>query len=306
MGLNVREADPQSPAIIFLYGIEGSGKTSFGASAPAPIFAGPEGGIDHIAGAKELTGCDTWENLRKNIRSLITEKHDFKTLVLDSADWIEKLAHAHIIKGSKNPTKSIVNASGGYGAGYRESENLHRELIDDLKELQEKKKMHLIILAHYHVRTVKDPEAVSDYEAFEIKCHEMVSSLWREYAKAVIFVRFKTFVKPNDEKTMAFGTDERVAYTVKRPAFQAKNRYDLPAEMEFTKNFWQQLEPYILKGDSDTGELKSLQQEVLAMIGDIVDAPTQEKAKEHYKANLNNARELKKAKKHIQQIITKG
>lgn len=225
------------PARVLIYGIEGVGKSTFGDRAPSPVFISPEGGTEQLDSAVPLPNIKTWGDVIEGVQELITGKHDFKTLVLDSADWIEKLCHAAIIK---NTGKTIITVNGGYGAGYRGAEQMHRELIAALEELREKRRMNVIVTAHYQVKTVKDPEAVHDYDAFQIKCHEFVSSLWREWCDALLFARFRTLVRKNDDdKVQAFGEGERVMYTQARPAFQAKNRYNLPFEMPVSwKDFY--------------------------------------------------------------------
>jgi len=225
-----------------IYGVEGVGKSTFGARAPKPIFISPEGGTDELrsadgSGVDQIPGVATWDDIRTAVKSVLNSKHDYQTLVLDSADWIEKTAHTKIIGTSG---RSIITANGGYGAGYRESEAMHKALLDDISMVRENRNMAVIVTAHAHVRQVKDPEAIADYDGFEIKCHEFVSSLWREWVDALLFARFRTFIKQgeNNEKVRALGDDTRVVYTVKRPAFQAKNRYGLPPEMDFTESFW--------------------------------------------------------------------
>lgn len=252
--LNVRKANSNRPPRVVIYGIEGVGKTTLGAKAEKPVFITPEGGADHVLGADgqpvdEVSGIKTWDQLRGAVKSLITEDHNFKTLCLDSADWIEKLCHAKIIGTSKY---DIIRANGGYGAGYSESENLHRELIEDLSTLRDTKNMAIVVTAHYQVKEVKDPDMVHDYDSYQIKCHEKVSSLWREWSDALFFARFSTYTKKNEKdataKARAIGDDTRVVYTTKRPAFQAKNRYNMPPEMEFTENFWNEFMVYAKKG----------------------------------------------------------
>lgn len=272
MALLTRKSNPNKPPIVMIYGREGTGKSTFGARAPKPVFVSPEGGSDRLATAEgapvdEMPNVNSWSSARGAIKSIAKEDHDFKTLVLDSADWLEKLCHADIIGTSG---KSITTVNGGYGAGYRQAEQMHRELIADLSEIREKRNMNIVVCAHAHVKQAKDPEMLHDYDTYEIKCHELVSALWREWVEGLFFVRFKTFTKTSDdtEKARALGTDERVVYTVQRPAFQAKNRFGMPAEMEFTLNYWNDFMQYAAKGaqpespDEILREIQSLHQKV--------------------------------------------
>lgn len=249
--LKIKESNPAKPVRIMVYGAEGVGKSTLGAKSDSPIFISPEGGTDqltdiHGAPIKSLADVNTWDDLINSLNALLNEKHDFKTLVLDSADWIEKLAHQKIIGESG---KDIIRANGGYGAGYRQSENMHKHLIELLASLREKKNMNIVIIAHTHVRPVKDPEMLEQYDSFEIKCHEFVSSLYREWVDGLFFVRFNTFLKTDESgKAKALTDGARTLYTVKKPAFQAKNRYGMPESIEFNLDAWSTISKYAKKG----------------------------------------------------------
>jgi hypothetical protein len=77
------------PPRIMVYGPHGLGKTTFGASAPAPIFILTEDGlgrleVDHFPVAKSL------KDVQDALSSLKGE-HDFSTVVIDSLDWLDNL-----------------------------------------------------------------------------------------------------------------------------------------------------------------------------------------------------------------------
>ncbi len=253
--LKTRKSNPHKPARVLIYGVEGAGKSTFGARSDNPVFISPEGGTDRLtrvdgSPVDEMPDVNSWDAIKAAVTQLTVEKHDFKTLVIDSADWVEKLAHAKIIGTSG---KSIITCNGGYGTGYRESERMHRELIESLSLLRDKRDMNIIVTAHAHVRQVKDPGVLEDYDAFEIKCHEMVSSLWREYVDGLFFVRFRTFSKTSDDslRARALSDGTRILYAVKQPAFQAKNRYGMLPEYTFTENFWKEFMGYANPETSD-------------------------------------------------------
>lgn len=277
MSLITRKSNPNKPPVVMIYGREGTGKSTLGARAPNPIFVSPEGGSDRLSTAEgnpvdEMPNVSNWQSARGAIKSILKEDHSFKTLVLDSADWLEKLCHAEIIG---NSGKSITTVNGGYGAGYRQAEQMHREIIADLSEIREKRNMNIVICAHAHVKQAKDPEMLHDYDTYEIKCHEFVSALWREWVEGLFFVRFETFTKVSDdtEKARALGTDKRILYTVQRPSFQAKNRFNMPPDMEFTLDFWNEFMKYASKGaQAETAEQILLEIEQLHAL--VKDAQT--------------------------------
>lgn len=300
--IQTRKSDPSKPVRILAYGVEGVGKSTLGAKSDKPIFISPEGGTDQLTDASgnpvhEMIGINSWDTLRNSVRQLLNEKHEFKTLVLDSADWIEGLCHAYIIG---NSGKSIITCNGGYGAGYRQSQSLHKELIDDLSALREKRGMNIVITAHAHVKPVKDPGIIQDYDQFEIKCHEFVSSLWREWVDGLFFIRFRTFVAPGEDTTRARALSDgtRVLYTVKQPAFQAKNRYGMPAEMDFTPTFWNELLKYSSRGET----VESIHVDIQALLETVTNPEMKAKATAAYTEAGSDLEKLSVIKKRLIEI----
>jgi len=245
MALQTRKSNAFKPPRVLIYGEAGVGKTTFGAKSEKPVFITPEGGTDQVFGSDdqpvdEMPGITDWNSVRAAIKRLQVEVHPFKTLVIDSADWLERLCHAAIIGDSG---KSIITVDKGYGAGHAKAENMFSELVNDLSELRDKRGMGIIFTAHAHVKQVKDPSMSSDYDSFEIKCHEKVASVLREWVDAMLFVRHKTLmtVSDNTDKARAVGDNTRVVYASQQPSFKAKNRYNLDLAgqgYQFTPNFY--------------------------------------------------------------------
>lgn len=291
--LTTRKSNPNQPVRVMIYGQEGVGKSTFGAKSDHPIFISPEGGTDQLTNSKgesidEMPNIKTWDDVVGAVNLLLNQEHQFKTLVIDSADWVEKLCHAKIIGDSG---KDIIRANGGYGAGYRESENKHRELIKSISLLRDKKNMHVVVVAHAHVKAVKDPSMLEDYDAFEIKCHEFVSSLWREWVDVLGFARFTTFLKTDEkQKARALNDGTRTLYTVKQPSFQAKNRYGLPAEMEFTEKTWDEILSYVYKQKKIS--IKEIEEQYLKYLETVKDVEVKKKATEYFEKHKTNYDQL--------------
>ena len=302
--LQTKKANPNKPYRIMVHGLEGVGKSTLGAKAEKPLFISPEGGADQLTDNEgkpvdEMPGIKNWATLKNALQKVLTEQHDFKTLVLDSADWIESLCHAEILGTG---TKTITTVDGGYGSGYRKAQSMHKELIDLVSAIREQRAMNVIVTAHSHVKHVKDPEMMEDYDAFEIKCHEYVSSMWREWVDALFFVRFKTYIKTGDDtqKSRAIGTGSRVLYTEKRPAFQAKNRFGLPPELEFTLEIWNELKKYIARGVSP----HSIKKEITELLSLTSDENLREKVIDTTKKAGENLPQLEAILNRLKQVTT--
>jgi hypothetical protein len=223
---NIQRGPVQNPFKIVLYGLEGVGKSTFAADAPSPVFLDVEGGTEDLDVAR-LPKVTTFQGVRESIAALVKEKHDFKTFVLDTVDWLESLIWEHVCQ--QNKVASIEDI--GYGKGYTAALELWRGFLADLDVLRARRGMHIILLAHSHIRGFRNP-AGDDYERYELKLNPKASGLIKEWPSAVLFARYETYTHTDKNKrTRAVGDGSRIISTEPRPAWDAKNRYGLPEEI---------------------------------------------------------------------------
>lgn len=216
------------PVLMCLYGPDGIGKTTFGADAPNPIFLGGERGTDNLDVAR-FPQPKTWAEVYQAIGELVTEKHDFKSLIVDTLDWIEPLLHSQICQ--EHNAKTIELACGGYGKGYVEATNHWQRLTKELDKLRDQRGMHVILLAHSEVKTFNDPENQITYDRFQLKLHKNAAAVIREWVDAVLFANLQVYQKKDGAQTRAYGDGARIMYSERRPGFDAKNRLGLPFQL---------------------------------------------------------------------------
>ncbi len=84
-----RTNSPKPPRIL-IHGVAGVGKTTFAADANAPVFVQTEDGLGTLA-TSHFPLARTFEDVIDALAALYTESHDFKTVVVDSVDWLEPL-----------------------------------------------------------------------------------------------------------------------------------------------------------------------------------------------------------------------
>ena len=84
---------------ITLYGDSGVGKTTLACSAPKPIVLRTEDGLG-ILDVPHFPMAITLDDVMSGIATLFTEKHDFQTFVIDSADWLEPLIWADVCQAN--------------------------------------------------------------------------------------------------------------------------------------------------------------------------------------------------------------
>jgi len=209
---------------IMIYGVEGIGKSTFAAGAPDPIFILTEDGLGSLD-VEHFPIAHSLDNVMDAIGTLYAEEHPYKTVVLDSLDWLEAIIHREMEE--KHDAKDLA-----YGKGAMIAAQKWREVLDGLNALRNDKKMIVILLAHNTIKRFDSPE-VEPFDRYQPKLQERSSAVVREWADAVMFANYKTIVKKDDvgfNKTVARGisSGERMLFTTERPAYMAKNRYNLP------------------------------------------------------------------------------
>ena len=221
-----RANKPKAPRLL-IHGVAGVGKTTFAAQANKPVFIQTEDGLGTLA-ATNFPLSRTFEDVLGAISALYTEEHDFKTVVIDSVDWLEPLIWGKACRD--NGWASIEDA--GYGKGYVAALNLWRQYFEGLNALRDDRGMTVVQIAHTDIKRFDSPEH-DPYDRYVVKLHARASALLQEHSDVVLFANYristvKADVGFNKKVNRAMGSGERVIHTAERPAFLAKNRYGLP------------------------------------------------------------------------------
>jgi hypothetical protein len=225
-----------SPPRFVVYGIEGIGKSTWAAGAPKPIFLPTEDGLDQID-CDSFPLATTFDDITAALSVLLQEEHDYGTIVIDSADWMERLIWDKLCQ--QYGVTSIEKVDGGYARGYTHALTHWRGVLNDLDTLRKRRGMAVIVLAHAKVEKFEDPEH-SSYDRYSPRLHKHATAMVTEWADAVLFATRKIITKSHDEgfnraRTIASGLGrdggDRVLRCVGSPACVAKNRFDLPAEL---------------------------------------------------------------------------
>lgn len=227
---SISRNDTMSSPRVLVYGIEGIGKSTFAAGAPDPIFILTEDGLGSLD-VEHFPIAQSLDNVMDAIGSLYAEDHPYKTVVLDSLDWLEAIIHREMEE--KYDAKDLA-----YGKGAMIAAQKWREVLDGMNALRNDKKMIVIFLAHNTIKRFDSPE-VEPFDRYQPKLQERSSAVVREWADAVMFANYKTIVKKDDvgfNKTVARGisSGERMLFTTEKPAYMAKNRYNLPDSIPLT------------------------------------------------------------------------
>ena len=223
--LTGRIARPQK-AVIF--GPEGIGKSTLAAQFPAPVFLDTEGGTHHLDVAR-LPAPKTWDDVTKAVTALATEPHEFKTLVLDTVDWLEKLLIEHVCKQANKA--SIEDF--GYGKGYVVLAEEFTKFLASLEPLL-RRGMHVLFLAHTRIVKFEQPDAAGAYNRYELKLSKQVGPLVKEWCDVLLFGNYSTKVAESDSgRKRGVGGRERKLYTTHSAAWDAKNRHGFDEMLPF-------------------------------------------------------------------------
>lgn len=231
--MNISTGIQNKPVKAVIYGPEGIGKSTFASKFPAPLFIDTEGSTSRLNVAR-TDPPSSLAMLSAMLTELAQNNHGYKTLVLDTADWAERLCIKAVCE--KNSKAGIEDF--GYGKGFTYVYEEMGRILNQLTTIWEHG-MNIVITAHAAIRKFEQPDEMGAYDRWELKlinapkCN--VCAMIKEWADMVIFANYKTFavaVDKDGKKHKAQG-GERVMYTTHSPCWDAKNRFDLAPELPF-------------------------------------------------------------------------
>lgn len=215
------------PRRILLYGQHGVGKSTWASEAPSPLFLNVEDGLGDIDCAK----TEKLNSFSDVCRAIEWAKgSEFRTLVLDTADWLERLIFNQVASDAGKPNIAEI----GFGKGYGEATKKWEHILYLLEAARLYGKG-IVLLAHARVVRFENPETQA-YDRYELDLHKSSSGMLQEWCDEVLFASFRVFTRTEDqgfgkERTIALGGKERYIRTNESAAAVAKNRLRLPDEL---------------------------------------------------------------------------
>ena len=194
--LAIRRGKITRPQKVVIYGPEGVGKSTLAGQTPEPVFLDTEGGTHHLDVAR-LDAATTWEEITATVTQLAKADHPFKTLVIDTADWLEKRLAEHLCR--KSNKDSIEDF--GYGKGWVLLTEEFGRFLNSLDGLLARG-IHVVFLAHATVKKFEAPDQAGSYDRFELKLSKQVAPLVKEWADVVLFANYVTKVAEKDNGKM--------------------------------------------------------------------------------------------------------
>lgn len=225
----VKSTKKASPPKMLIYSEHGLGKSSLAAAAPAPVFINIEDGLSEIE-TDAFPVAETYEDVKEQLTMVLQEEHQFKTLVIDTADWLETRINEYVCKqGNKESISDFA-----YGAGFQQTFEETVKIVKMLNKIHREKNMGIILLSHAVIKSFSNPLG-GDYDTYRLKLREKNAELYLEYVTLVGFLQIPVFVstekKGFSEKTKTVSAG-RVLSVSPNAGFSAKNRYNLTEDIQ--------------------------------------------------------------------------
>ncbi len=227
----------KTPWKVCLYGTPGFGKSSWASLAPKPLMIDLEKGIDRIEADKTpyiktwTTGSDDNPGLLEAMT--FAANSDYETIVFDTAEGLEQIVTLDVL----GERESLADF--GYGKGWEMLEGHWRRLLDMMDRLTLRGK-NVLVVAHDKIEKFESPTSES-YDRYSIRLHKRIVGPLVDRMDAVLFGRYEMYLKnkgekdfSGNEKKRAIGDGKRIIHTAERPAWVAKNRFDLPETMDLS------------------------------------------------------------------------
>lgn len=233
--MNITRGKVAKAQKVVVYGPEGIGKSTFAAQFPDPVFIDTEGSTNNMDVAR-MDKPSSWSMLNQQI-DYVKQQVPCKTLIIDTIDWAERYAIEFVV--SRANKKSIT--SFGYGEGFIQLEEEFGKFLNKLSDLVDMG-INVVLSAHAKITKFEQPDEMGAYDRWELKLGNKTTaktaSLTKEWADMVLFMNYKTFSVAADEKGKKHKAQGgvRTIYANHHPAWDAKNRHDLPDEFPMDYN----------------------------------------------------------------------
>lgn len=213
-------------------GPEGIGKSTFAANALDPLFIAAEDGLTGLEHLDRFTPS-TFDELKSILNEIeAATAIQFKTLVIDTVDWLERLIHAQLCK--QGGVKFIEDYAKGYGKGYAAAATELTSMLAQLDRIRHKHRIAIVLLSHVHIKS-HTPPGSDPFDRYEMKGNKQFTGILREWPDACLFMVYETFTTKDKGSEKVVGGD-RIIHTQWAPGWDAKNRYNLPDPIPLDKD----------------------------------------------------------------------
>jgi hypothetical protein len=222
---------------MIVYGVEGWGKTTFGAFAPSPLIlaARDESGVQRLVDSGRIpeipvAQVQSWPDLLATVDAVVAKPQGIETLVMDSLGSFERLCAEHVC-ATKFNNEWGEHGFASYGKGWETCMSEWVLLLQRLDRLRAAGVM-VIMLGHSTVATFKNPSG-ADFDRYTCDVNRKFTwPVLSRWADCVYFGTFETVVTGNkndvNKKGKGVGGRTRVVHTHRADSWDAKPGYAVP------------------------------------------------------------------------------
>ena len=224
--LNITTGIIRRPVRMVIFGPEGIGKTSLSTHAPNPLLMDIEDGSTQLD-VRRINNIQSWEEAMAIIEEVTKTPGICETFVVDTVDRLEQLCIKYVCTKFKQSSLEAFP----YGRGYN---ILGEEFTKFLAACDQviAAGINVIIVAHAKMRKFEQPDEMGSYDRWELKLTRQVSPLIKEWSDLLLFANYQTVIVTSENNTRKPTGGKRVMYASHHPAWDAKNRFNLPDVMD--------------------------------------------------------------------------
>jgi len=226
--MNITKGKIKSAYKVVIYGPEGIGKSTMASQFPAPVYIDTEGSTVRMD-VDRFDTPNSFDDVLADLDQIYKEDHNYKTLVIDTMDKLELMINDKVCQEQNVTGIEAI----GYGKGYTFAAEKVNKLLGKLDVIRMARGMNIVIICHGQMRKFEQPDEMGAYDRWELKLSKKVAPMVKEWADMVLFSNYKTYVVKSETGTKKAQGGKRVMYTTHNPAWDAKNRDNLPEVLDF-------------------------------------------------------------------------
>lgn len=159
------------------------------------------------------------------MRQLRHADHQYKTLVIDTLDWLEPKIWEATCRRLKIPTMETM----GYGKAYMEADKEWDAFKTYCNYIHAERQMNIVLLAHTTQNRVYDKD-FNEMTRWDIKLQKRAAARFIEWAELIGFLTYDTYLTRTNGKESSKHDGKRVLMVHEIGSYVAKNRFGYDGE----------------------------------------------------------------------------
>jgi hypothetical protein len=264
---DIQKGTKKMPRKVIIYGPPKLGKSTLAGSAKNAIMIPTEDRVSHIDCDKTPVMSSYWEILDV-FDSLLNENNIYKTIIIDTADWLEPLIHdatVEILNENSPSDKKIKSITDDHSKETSFARGLKYHAVESWKkflkrcDIMRDNGFNIIILAHDQVIKV-DPPNGDSYDKSVMKIDKHALAVLEEWADVIAYYDKNVLVKQTGDgikkKGKAVSGKQRVLHlSGDSPAMISGNSFGLPT-VTVDLDECEEIIEWILTGPYEQEEIK--------------------------------------------------